>query len=198
MVNLSIIARPGLSHWHRDGAAAGYLAFDIAQLAVLLYLTGGLDNPFALLFLIPVTISATILSRRSTIYLGLLALACVSVLSFFHLPLPWPSPGFTLPPLYAAGIWSSLVVGTAFLMFYAWRVAEEARRMSDALAATQETLAKERQMSAVGSLAAAAAHELGCRDGHDLGHPNGFKGDIAICVLVFGHGVLLRRSGWKG
>ncbi len=161
VVNLWIIAWPGLSHWHRDGAAAGYLAFDIGQLAVLLYLTGGLDNPFALLFLVPVTISATILSRRSTTYLGLLALACVSMLAFFHLPLPWPSPGFTLPPLYAAGIWLSLVVGTAFLMFYAWRVAEEARRMSDALAATQETLAKERQMSAVGSLAAAAAHELG-------------------------------------
>jgi two-component system sensor histidine kinase RegB len=161
VVNLWILARHRPNHWHHDRAAVGYLAFDIVQLAVLLHLTGGLENPFALLFLVPVTISATILSLRSTIYLGVLALICVSLLVFYHLPLPWPAPGFSLPPLYTAGIWLSLLVGTAFLMFYAWRVAEEARRMSDALAATQETLAKEREMSAVGSLAAAAAHELG-------------------------------------
>jgi len=161
VVNLWILARHRPNHWHPDRAAVGYLAFDIVQLAVLLHLTGGLENPFALLFLVPVTISATILSLRSTIYLGVLALICVSLLVFYHLPLPWPAPGFSLPPLYTAGIWLSLLVGTAFLMFYAWRVAEEARRMSDALAATQETLAKEREMSAVGSLAAAAAHELG-------------------------------------
>ncbi len=161
VVNVWIIARHRLSDWHHDRAAAGYLAFDIAQLAALLYLTGGLDNPFALLFLVPVTISATILSLRSTIYLALLALICVSLLAILHLPLPWPEPGFRLPPLYAAAIWLSLVLGTVFLMFYAWRVAEEARRMSDALAATQETLSREQEMSALGSLAAAAAHELG-------------------------------------
>jgi len=161
VMNVWIIARHRLSDWHRDRAAAGYLAFDIGQLAVLLYLTGGLDNPFALLFLVPVTISATILSLRSTVYLGLLALICVSLLAFLHLPLPWPAPGFRLPHLYAAAIWVSLVLATAFLMFYAWRVAEEARRMSDALAATQETLSREQEVSALGSLAAAAAHELG-------------------------------------
>ncbi len=161
VVNFWIIARYRLSDWHNDRAAAGYLAYDILQLAVLLYLTGGLDNPFALLFLVPVTISATILSQRSTIFLGLLAVLCVSTLALVHLPLPWPAPGFRLPPLYAAAIWLSLVVGTALLMFYAWRVADEARRMSDALAATQETLSKEQELSALGGLAAAAAHELG-------------------------------------
>lgn len=160
-VNVWIIARYNLSQWHHDRAAAGYLAFDIVQLAVLLYLTGGLDNPFALLFLVPVTISATILSLRSAVRLGLLAVLCVSLLARLHLPLPWPAPGFQLPQIYAAAIWVSLVLGMLFLMFYAWRVAEEARRMSDALAATHTALSQERELSALGSLAAAAAHELG-------------------------------------
>ncbi|MBC8239287.1 MAG: ActS/PrrB/RegB family redox-sensitive histidine kinase [Alphaproteobacteria bacterium] len=160
-VNLWIIARYDLSQWHHGRAAAGYLAFDIVQLAALLYLTGGLDNPFALLFLVPVTISATILSLRSAVCLGLLAVFCVTLLALFHLPLPWSTPGFQLPQLYAAAIWISLILGTVFLMFYAWRVAEEARRMSDALAATQTALSQERELSALGSLAAAAAHELG-------------------------------------
>ncbi len=160
-VNVWIIARYNLNQWHNNRAAAVYLAFDIAQLAALLYLTGGLDNPFALLFLVPVTISATILSLRSAIYLGLLALLCVSLLARLHLPLPWPAPGFQLPQIYAAAIWISLVLGMLFLMFYAWRVAEEARRMSDAVAATQTALSQERELSALGSLAAAAAHELG-------------------------------------
>lgn len=160
-VNLWIIARYNRNQWHHNRAAAGYLAFDILQLATLLYLTGGLDNPFALLFLVPVTISATILSLRSAVYLGLLAVFCVSLLALFHRPLPWPEPGFQLPQIYAAAVWISLVLGTVFLMFYAWRVAEEARRMSDALAATQTALSKERELSALGGLAAAAAHALG-------------------------------------
>lgn len=160
-VNAWIIARHSQREWHHDRAATGYLAFDIVQLAVLLYLTGGLDNPFALLFLVPVTISATILSLRSAVCLGLLAVACVSLLAFIHLPLPWPAPGFQLPEMFAAAIWVSLVLGMLFLMFYAWRVAEEARRMSEALAATQIALSQEQELSALGSLAAAAAHELG-------------------------------------
>ena len=160
-VNLWILTRYNSNQWHHDRGATAYLAFDIVQLAVMLFLTGGLDNPFALLFLVPVTISATILSLRSAIYLGVLAVFCVSFLAVYHLPLPWPAPGFQLPQMYAAAIWVSLILGTVFLMFYAWRVAEETRRMSDALAATQIHLSQERELSALGSLAAAAAHELG-------------------------------------
>jgi len=160
-INLWILTRYSSNEWHNDRGAAAYLAFDIVQLAVMLYLTGGLDNPFALLFLVPVTISATILSLRSALYLGVLAVFCVSFLAVYHVPLPWPAPGFELPRIYAAAIWISLVLGTVFLMFYAWRVAEETRRMSDALAATQTYLSQERELSALGSLAAAAAHELG-------------------------------------
>lgn len=144
-----------------DGGAALYLAFDIVQLAGLLYLTGGLENPFALLVLVPVTISATILRQISTILLGGLAFLCITLLAFWHLPLPWPEPGFALPLFYLFAVWAALILGMGLVAIYASQVAAEARRMSDALAATQMALAREQQLSALGGLAAAAAHELG-------------------------------------
>jgi two-component system sensor histidine kinase RegB len=91
----------------------------------------------------------------------LLALACISVLSGFHMPLPWRGAAPHLPELYVAGIWAALVLGMVFISVYAWRLAEEARRMADALAETQIVLSREQKMSALGGLAAAAAHELG-------------------------------------
>jgi two-component system, sensor histidine kinase RegB len=144
-----------------ERAAVWYLAYDIGQLAVLLYLTGGLENPFAFLLLAPVTVSATILSLRSTIGLCLWALLCVTALAIWHLQLPWSPGGFALPGLYVLGSWIALCLGIAFFASYTFRVAEEARRMSNALAATQLALAREQQLSALGGLAAAAAHELG-------------------------------------
>jgi two-component system sensor histidine kinase RegB len=144
-----------------ERAAVWYLAYDIGQLAVLLYLTGGLENPFAFLLLAPVTVSATILSLRSTVGLCLWALLCVTALAIWHMALPWSPGGFALPGLYVLGSWIALCLGIAFFASYTFRVAEEARRMSDALTATQLALAREQQLSALGGLAAAAAHELG-------------------------------------
>ncbi len=145
-----------------EGEAAAYLAYDIVQLAVLLYLTGGLENPFALLFLVPVTISATTLSLRATIALAALALVAVSLLGPFHLPLPWfAGETVELAPLWLVGMWVALVLGLAFMTAYAFRVAREGRRMSAALSATQLVLAREQRLSALDGLAAAAAHELG-------------------------------------
>ncbi|CAN0551755.1 unnamed protein product, partial [Laminaria digitata] len=141
--------------------AACYLAFDILQLAVLLYFTGGLENPFALLFLGPVTVSATILSRAATGLLSALVVVVATFLAYEHLPLPWSDPGLRLPDLYILGLWIAVVVGTLFITGYIGSVAGEGRRMSDALTATQLALAREQQLSAVGGLAAAAAHELG-------------------------------------
>lgn len=138
-----------------------HLAFDLLQLAVLLYLTGGLINPFSMLILVPVTISATLLSLRNTVFLFLLATACLSALSVSHLPLPWPGEALTLPVGYRVGQWVALVLGMAFLAAYAWQVSAEGRRRQLALVATQTALAREQKMSALGSLAAAAAHELG-------------------------------------
>src|SRR5690606_16028783 len=105
--------------------------------AALLALTGGLENPFAMLFLAPVLISATSLPPLPTTILGLLALACVSLLAFFHLPLPWPDGSFDVPPLYVTGLWVATSLALGFIGIYAWRVADEGRQHSDALAATE-------------------------------------------------------------
>lgn len=140
--------------------AALHLAFDVLQLAVLLYLTGGLTNPFALLIVAPVTVSATLLSRRSTIALCGLAIGCATVLAVWHQPLPLEQVGIE-PPLFVAGTWTAVVIGTVFLAVYTGSVSEERRRMHDALSATQLALAREQRLSSLGALAAATAHELG-------------------------------------
>lgn len=149
---------------HRlDGrSSALILAFDILQLSALLYLTGGLENPFAYLFLAPVMISATVLSPRLTIALGLLAMACATVLATWHRPLPWsPGQALTLPGAYVTGVWVSILLGIGFIGVYAWRVANEARLLAGALAATELVLTREQHLSMVDGLAAAAAHQLG-------------------------------------
>jgi two-component system sensor histidine kinase RegB len=160
-LNLWVMLRRGLNGWHSDGEAALFLAYDVLQLSALLYLTGGLNNPFSMLVVAPIAISASTLSLGSTLALLLLAFGCLSLLMPLHLPLPWPGGGLDLPQVYVMGMWTALSLGMAFVAFYAWRVAEEARRMSDALAATQLALAREQELSSLGGLAAAAAHELG-------------------------------------
>ncbi len=144
-----------------DRAAAAFLAFDIMQLAALLYLSGGLENPFSFLLLAPVAVSATILSIRSTFALCVLSVASITLLAVRHYPLPWAEGGFSVPQVYVLGTWVALAVGIVFFAIYTWRVAEEARRMANALTASQLALAREQQFAALGGLAAAAAHELG-------------------------------------
>jgi two-component system sensor histidine kinase RegB len=142
--------------------AAALLALNIVELAGLLYLTGGLQNPFSFLFLAPVLISATALPIRLTIALGLLAVACASALVFYHLPLPWDSDDpLVLPPIYLFGVWLSIVVAIGVTSLYAFQVTEEARKLSDALAATELVLTREQHLTQIDGLAAAAAHELG-------------------------------------
>ena len=160
-LNLVASIRYPSSYRLSDAAAVSLLTYDTLQLAALLYLTGGLGNPFSLLFLAPVAVSATILSLRSTLLIGLLAMLCVTVLAFYHLPLPGVGDGAALPDLYLYGQWTATIVGIAFLGAYLWRLTADGRRMSDALVATQIALAREQRMSALGGLAAAAAHELG-------------------------------------
>lgn len=144
-----------------DRAAALLLGFDVVQLALLLYVTGGLQNPFAILVIAPVMVSATILSRAATIALTLLAVASITVLAVFRTVLPWSPEPLALPSVYVLGIWTALAVASVFFSAYVWSVSEEARRMFDALAATQTLLARQQRLSALGGLAAAAAHELG-------------------------------------
>ncbi|UCH74181.1 MAG: ActS/PrrB/RegB family redox-sensitive histidine kinase [Rhodospirillales bacterium] len=144
-----------------DREAAIYLGFDLMQLTVLLYLTGGVHNPFVILILAPVTVSATLLSRTATVALVALAIACITAVMLQHLPLPWSPGAFYQPAPYVLGIWTSVSVATVFIAAYVWSVAEEARRMSEALAETRQALLREQRFTALGGLAAAAAHELG-------------------------------------
>ena len=142
--------------------AAWFLAVDIAELALLLWLTGGLQNPFAFLFLGPVLISATALPPRMTLMLAAFAIACATVLMFVHYPLPWSSDDpFQLPPIYMIGVWLSILLAIGHISVYAWQITEEARKLADALAATELVLAREQHLSQLDGLAAAAAHELG-------------------------------------
>lgn len=138
------------------------LGFDIVQLSVLLYLTGGILNPFASLLVAPIAISAASLRTQSTLFVAVLALFVASFISFFYLPLPWETAdGLVLPFAYRMGNWIAVVCAMIFIGFFAWRIANESRIMSAALAATEATLAREQQLSALDGLATAAAHELG-------------------------------------
>lgn len=145
-----------------EGEALLTLLFDMAQLAFLIFVTGGLTNPFVLLVLAPVTISASALRLQTTVVLGAVAIAFVSVATFFHLPMRLADGSvLSIPPLFRFGFWLSIVVGILFLGFYARRVATEIRAMAEALLATQMALAREQKLTDLGGVVAAAAHELG-------------------------------------
>lgn len=161
-LNVALRLRYPASHRLKSGYAFLMLGYDILQLAALLYLTGGLQNPFAFLLIAPVTVSASTLPLRITAALGALAIALSSVLTSFHHPLPWfNDTNLILPFPYVMGVWAALVSGILFIGFYSWRTAEEGRRMAKALAAAELVLAREQKLSALDGLAAAAAHELG-------------------------------------
>jgi two-component system, sensor histidine kinase RegB len=161
-LNVALRLRYPASHRLKSGYAFLMLGYDILQLAALLYLTGGLQNPFAFLLIAPVTVSASTLPLRITAALGALAIALASLLTTFHHPLPWfNDTNLILPFPYVMGVWAALVSGILFIGFYSWRTAEEGRRMAKALAAAELVLAREQKLSALDGLAAAAAHGLG-------------------------------------
>ncbi len=147
--------------WLTVRRATWVLGFDILQLAFLLGLTGGLLNPFVVLMLAPVAVSATILTRNTTLKLCVLDFAAITWLAFWHLPLPWAGSGIALSPIYVLGSWTAMSVALVFIAAYVWTASDEARRLSSALAKSEAALAKERELSSLGALAAAAAHELG-------------------------------------
>lgn len=161
-MNVALMLRPNPRPVLEGWMATVQLSFDVVQLGALLGLTGGLDNPFCLLLIAPVTIAAAALPTRQTMAIGALALITAAVLFFVPEPLPWRAgEPFALPSLYRLGVWTALMTGVLFTAGYAWRTANEARRMGLALAATDAILAKEQRLAAMGGLAAAAAHELG-------------------------------------
>jgi len=161
-LNLFTVLRFSPQRILSDREAAASMAFDIVQLCALLFLTGGLQNPFAALIIAPVTIAASLLNLRLTILIAALAIAGISLLALYHMPIPWaPGETFALAPVYKAGVWAALSFSVTFFAAYAHRIAAESAQMRSALAATQLVLAREERLAALGGLAAAAAHELG-------------------------------------
>ena len=161
LLNLFLTQHPA-SKRLSEGPAMWLMGFDILQLGALLFLTGGLHNPFALLIVVPVAVSASSLPLSKTMLLSGFAILCATVLIWFRFPLPWSGqPAPVLPAIYTYGVWTALTSCIVFSAVYSWRVGQERRQMSEALSAAEMVLAREQRLSALDGLAAAAAHELG-------------------------------------
>ena len=146
----------------KDLYSSSFLMYDIIQLSILLFLTGGIFNPFAILLIVPTIVSSTFLSMGSTIILGSLTVLILFILTFFNLPLPGMEEYIlSFPNYYVTGILISLIIGLIFLSYFGIRFAGETKKRSDALNKLQQILAKEYELESLGGQAAAAAHSLG-------------------------------------
>jgi len=138
-----------------------YLAYDLLQLSALVFLTGGITNPFVILLVIPAVVSSTFLSIRSTINLSIITGISLLILTLYHYPLP--SSGdlhFHAPKYYLYGIPIATVIGLIFLCYFGVRFGVESRKRTEALTRLELVLAKEHELKSIGVQAAAAAHSL--------------------------------------
>ena len=190
-LNVFLSIRYPSRHRFSTPVAFGLLIYDVLQLAALLYLTGGIQNPFSVLLMAPVTVAAATLPPRYTVALGGIVVVAGIVLITNHLPLPWyEGLRFELPRDYKIGILAALIASMAFMAFYTWRLNKESRQMSAALAATDMVLASEQRLHALDGLAAAAAHELGTPLStialvakeleHELGADSRYRDDLQL------------------
>ena len=146
----------------KDTYASLFLLYDLFQLAILLYLTGGILNPFSILLIIPTIVSSTFLSMGTTIILGFITSLILFILTHYHMPLPgFVSESFSVPNFYKFGILISILIGLIFLSYFGIRFAGETKKRSEALNKLQEVIAKEYELESLGGQAAAAAHSLG-------------------------------------
>ena len=146
----------------KDLNASIFLIYDLIQLTALLYLTGGISNPFTILIIIPAIVSSTFLSMGTTIILGILTIVFLFLLTIFHYPLPGiHDHSITFPKLYLTGFFLAIIVGLVFLSYFGIRFSGESKRRSDAINKVQQVIAKEYELESLGGQAAAAAHSLG-------------------------------------
>jgi len=146
----------------KDTYSSLFLIYDLVQLSTLLYLTGGISNPFSLLLIVPAIVSSTLLSMGTTIILVVTTTISLFFLTQFYLPLPGISDSiFIFPTYYKLGILISILVGLIFLSYFGIRFAGETKKRSEALNKLQQVIAKEYELESLGGLAAAAAHSLG-------------------------------------
>ena len=148
----------------KDTYASLFLLYDLFQLSALLYLTGGILNPFIILLIIPTIVSSTFLSMGTTIILGVITSFLLFLLTYTHLHLPLPgvdSEIFEVPNFYKQGILIAILIGLIFLSYFGIRFAGESKKRSEALNKLQEVISKEYELESLGGQAAAAAHSLG-------------------------------------
>ncbi len=146
----------------KDFYAAIFLFYDLIQLSALLYLTGGISNPFSILLIIPTIVSSTFLSMGTTIILGIFTLLFLFLLTIFHHPLPGiHDQSITFPKLYLTGYFFAIIIGLIFLSYFGIKFSGESKRRSDAVKKLQQVIAKEYELESLGGQAAAAAHSLG-------------------------------------
>ncbi len=146
----------------KDTYASLFLLYDLFQLAVLLYLTGGIFNPFSILLIIPTIVSSTFLSMGTTIILGFITSLLLFTLTHYYMPLPGLlTENFDVPSFYKFGILISILIGLIFLSYFGIRFSGETKKRSEALNKLQEVIAKEYELESLGGQAAAAAHSLG-------------------------------------
>jgi len=146
----------------KDFQASIFLIYDLIQLTALLYLTGGISNPFSILMIVPTIVSSTLLSMGTTIILGVLTIAFLFLLTMFHYPLTGiHDTSTTFPKLYLTGYFLAIIVGLIFLGYFGIRFSGESKRRSNAINQLQQVIAKEYELESLGGQAAAAAHSLG-------------------------------------
>ena len=146
----------------KDFYSALFLLFDLTQLFFLLYLTGGISNPFSILLIIPTIVSSTFLSLGSTLILGFSTIIFLFLLSVFHYPLPGiHESNFTFPKYFLTGYFIAILIGLIFLSYFGIRFTGETKKRSDAASVMRQVIAREYELESLGGQAAAAAHSLG-------------------------------------
>jgi two-component system, sensor histidine kinase RegB len=139
-----------------------FLLYDLVQLALLLFLTGGVTNPFIILLIIPAVVSSTFLTLKSTINLSIITIIILGILTIYFLPLPYIKDShFHVPSYYLYAIPIAIIIGLIFLTYFGTRFGAESRKRSEALNRLELILAKEHELESIGLQAAAAAHSLG-------------------------------------
>ena len=142
--------------------SSSYLLYDLIQLSFLLFLTGGVTNPFIILLIIPAILSSTFLSLRSTLNLSIITIVILVILTINHFPLPHPDElHFHVPNYYLYAIPISIIIGLIFLTYFGSRFGAESRKRTESLNRLELILAKEHELESIGLQAAAAAHSLG-------------------------------------
>ena len=142
-----------------DNEAFYFLLYDTIQLAVLLFLTGGIYNPFSLLLIAPVIISASYLQISYSIFLSIFSIVIIFCLNFFYVKIDWLED-FSFPKLFTIGLVIALTISIIFIVIYVYILANSSRKISTALNETQIALINQKKVSEMGSMAAAAAHEM--------------------------------------